>query len=388
MSHKTSIFSNSLIWFGAAVSIAEIVTGTLIAPLGFAKGTTAIFTGHLIGLILMCLTGIIGGKTEKSSMETVKFSFGKNGSLIFSVLNVIQLIGWTAIMIINGSNAANSIFSMGILTWNIIIGGLICLWIFIGLKNMGKINIIAMLLLFFLTILLSTVIFKVKGNLKSFDNITFGAAVELSVAMPLSWLPLISDYTKDAKKPVGSTIASSITYFFASCWMYIIGLGAAIFTGETDIALIMLKSGFGISALLIIVFSTVTTTFLDAYSAGVSFKSIFPTANGSASSIIICILGTLLASFTPILRFENFLYFIGSVFAPMIAILITDYFILNNRNDNKKIDMLNIVIWIIGFIIYRLLMKIDTPLGYTLPAMVIVIVITFVSNKFIKRVTD
>ena len=39
---KTSILSNSLIWFGAVVSIPEILTDTLLAPLGFIKGTIAI----------------------------------------------------------------------------------------------------------------------------------------------------------------------------------------------------------------------------------------------------------------------------------------------------------------------------------------------------------
>ncbi len=65
---------------------------------------------------------------------------------------------------------------------------------------------------------------------------TFGAAVELAVAMPLSWLPLISDYTRDAEKPVQATWVSVIVYGLVSCWMYVIGMGAAIFTGEYDIA--------------------------------------------------------------------------------------------------------------------------------------------------------
>lgn len=95
----TSVFSNSLIWFGAGVSIAEIVTGTYLASLGMEKGILAIIIGHLIGCSLLFLAGVIGAKTKKSAMETVKISFGQKGSILFSVLNVIQLAGWTAIMI-------------------------------------------------------------------------------------------------------------------------------------------------------------------------------------------------------------------------------------------------------------------------------------------------
>lgn len=34
---RTGLFENGLIWFGAGVSIAEILTGTYLAPLGMGK---------------------------------------------------------------------------------------------------------------------------------------------------------------------------------------------------------------------------------------------------------------------------------------------------------------------------------------------------------------
>lgn len=127
---KTSTLSNALIWFGAAVSIAEILTGTLIAPLGFSKGLAAIIIGHVIGCALLYFTGIIGAKTEKSSMETVKISFGQKGSLLFSTLNVLQLVGWTAVMIVSGAAAASSVYNIGgDWVWSIAIGVLIALWL-------------------------------------------------------------------------------------------------------------------------------------------------------------------------------------------------------------------------------------------------------------------
>ena len=77
MTKKTSVFSNALIWFGAGVSIAEILTGTYFAPLGMAKGFLAIVVGHVIGCAMMLLAGLIGGYTGRSAMETVKMSFGR-----------------------------------------------------------------------------------------------------------------------------------------------------------------------------------------------------------------------------------------------------------------------------------------------------------------------
>ena len=139
---------------------------------------------------------------------------------------------------------------------------------------------------------------------------TFGAAVELSVAMPLSWLPLISDYTREAKKPGRATAVSALTYGVVSCWMYVIGMGAALFTGESDIARIMVQAGLGIAGLLIIVFSTVTTTFLDAYSAGVSSESLSEKIKGKWVAIA-AVLGMAGALLFPMDDITGFLYFIA-----------------------------------------------------------------------------
>ena len=380
---RTSLFENGLIWFGAGLSIAEILTGTSFASLGFGKGILAIIIGHIIGCLMLFCAGIIGGKERKSAMDTVTMSFGADGSKFFAFLNVLQLVGWTSIMIYDGALAANGIFNTGNWVWCLVIGALIILWVVIGITNLGKINTVAMAALFILTIILCKVIFfSDKSGVKvSGDRMRFGAAVELAVAMPLSWLPLISDYTREAKEPVKATLVSTIVYGIVSCWMYIIGMGAAIFTGESDVAQIMVKAGLGIVGLLIVVFSTVTTTFLDAYSAGISSETILSKLNGKYVTIAVTVIGTVAAILFPMDDITDFMYLIGSVFAPMIAIQIADYFILKADKSSKKVDMINAIIWVIGFILYRYLMTVDIPVGNTLPDMAVTIVIAVVAGK-------
>ena len=383
---RTSIFENGLIWFGAGVSLAEILTGTYFAPLGFQKGLLAIIIGHIIGCTMLFLAGVIGGKTRRSAMETVKMSFGEKGGIFFSFLNVLQLVGWTAIMIYDGALAADGVLHTG--SWCLVIGALIVLWIFIGITNLGKINTIAMAALFILTLVLCKLIFFDGGTALAIgeEAMSFGAAVELSVAMPLSWLPLISDYTREAKEPVKATAVSAIIYGLVSCWMYVIGMGAAIYTGESDIAQIMVKAGLGIAGLLIIVFSTVTTTFLDAYSAGISSESVFSRINGKYAAIAVTVIGTIGAIVYPMDNITDFLYLIGSVFAPMIAIQIADFFLLKRADSlGEAVDITNAVIWVIGFILYRILMRIDIPVGNTLPDMVITILICMAARNVFKE---
>ena len=390
MEKRTSLFENGLIWFGAGVSIAEILTGTYFAALGFGRGLAAILVGHVIGCIMLFLAGVIGGKTRKSAMETVKDSFGSHGGQLFAILNVLQLVGWTAIMIYDGALAAEGIFTVGHWVWCLVIGALIIVWILIGITNLGKVNTVAMAALFILTLILFKIIFFDGTVVTSItdETFSFGAAVELAVAMPLSWLPLISDYTREAKEPVKATAVSTVVYGVVSCFMYLVGMGAALFTGESDIAQIMVKAGLGIAGLLIIVFSTVTTTFLDAWSAGISSESLSKNINGKWIAIAATVIGMIGAIVYPMDDITDFLYLIGSVFAPMIAVQIADFFILHQDFSRKSVCIQNMIVWVVGFIAYRWLMGVDTILGNTLPDMVITIVLSVIVSLLFGKKND
>ncbi len=377
----TSILSNSIIWFGAGVSIAEILTGTYFAPLGFAKGILAILIGHVIGCSLLFFAGYIGALSKKSAMDSTALSFGKIGAKIFALFNVIQLVGWTGIMIYDASLSLTEIFSTQKWVWAVITGLLIILWIIAGITNIGKFSFGVMIALFVLTIVMCKVVFFGGNSSVSAEfqeALSFGQAIELAVAMPLSWLPLISDYTKEAEKPFAATFASSVTYCLVSCWMYIIGMGLAILTSESDIAKIMTAAGLGKIALVIIILSTVTTTFLDAWSAAISFKTIFEKAPEKITAIIVTVIGTLAAVIFPMDNITDFLYLIGSIFAPMIAILLADYFILKSDFSEKKLNVSRAIIWLIGFAIYRLLMQTDLITGCTIPDMFITFLLTVI----------
>lgn len=384
----TSILSNSIIWFGAGVSIAEILTGTYFSPLGFAKGILAILIGHVIGCSLLFFAGYIGALSKKSAMDSTALCFGKIGAKIFALFNVIQLVGWTGIMIYDASLSLTEIFSTQKWVWAVITGLLIILWVIAGITNIGKFSFGVMIALFVLTIVMCKVVFFGGNSSVSAEfqeALSFGQAIELAVAMPLSWLPLISDYTKEAEKPFAATFASSVTYCLVSCWMYIIGMCLAILTSESDIAKIMTAAGLGKIALVIIILSTVTTTFLDAWSAAISFKTIFEKAQEKITAIIVTVIGTLAAVCFPMDNITDFLYLIGSIFAPMIAILLADYFILKSDFSEKKLKVSRVIIWLIGFVIYRLLMKTDLITGCTIPDMFITFALTVIMGLIENR---
>ena len=386
---------HALLWAGAGVSIAEILTGTYLAPLGWERGLLAIVIGHLIGGLLFFLVGYIGAVGRQSAMETVKRSFGFRGGRLFALLNVLQLVGWTAIMIYDGALAVNGIWQVGQAVWCGVIGALIVLWLWVGNRFFSKINTLAVAGLFILTVILSFKLFGLSAQ-RAIDSgisntvaepMSFGAAVELAIVMPLSWLPLVSDYTRTAKKPLQASLVSSVSYGVISAWMYAIGLGMALYTKETDFAQMLLHFGLGAAGLWLIVLATVTTTFLDAYSAGVSGVSLWHKLPEKGLAIAITLLCTLAAMLFVMDNITDFLYFLGSVFAPMAAIQIADFFILKTNTIQQGFNIKNLIIWAIGFGLYRYWLVHPLDIGNTLPVIGVTMLLCVVVHFFAKKST-
>lgn len=383
---RTTVATNGWLWLGAAIAITEIMTGTYFAPLGWGKGLLAILIGHIIGCGMLFLAGRIGAQTSRNAMNTMKIAFGEKGGLFFSILNVIQLVGWTAVMIATGASAMNVLVgkeSGSTVIGAFIIAALILIWMLFGPKTFGRVNnivVIALTLLcLFLTWRVATT--GLSAADAAFDDISFGAAVELAVAMPLSWLPVISDYTSRAEKPVLSNTVSNITYFLGSCWMFVIGLGCAIATGYADISLLMRTMGMGAIGLVIIIFSTITSSFLDARSAAISFTTLSSKPSERTVAVIVCIIGFAIAIFDPTSSYQDFLYLIGSFFTPMVGVLLTEYYILKQKDVRNMVSILNFIVYIIGFLLYRELLNVDIITGTTLPVVIIVGILTYIANK-------
>lgn len=369
----------AMIWFGAALSIAEIMTGTYLAPLGLTQGLYAIILGHIIGGILLFGAGLIGGRLRQGSMNTTAFSFGPLGAKGFAFLNMLQLIGWTSIMIYDAMLALQELAPLSPMIWTIAIGTLVILWLFIGLHNTGYIQAIVSVLLLGLTLYMGAHMISQwpsEGILLTSGNMSFIAALELSIAMPLSWLPLISDYTRESKNPFSASLTSATVYTVTSIVMYTLGLSAAIFGGGDSIITIMMNAGLGLAGLIVIIFSTVTTTFMDAYSAGVSSTTIYNGASSKGIAVIVTLVGTIAAILYPMDDITDFLYLIGSVFAPMIAILLADYFINRQQVQTLSAYLVRGLIWVVSVGLYHYMLHSESTIGATLPAFTMAFVVT------------
>jgi len=369
-----------LLWAGAAVSLAEIWAGGLIVPLGLGLGLWAILLGHLIGNTPFALGGLIGSRWGIPMMVAVRPSFGIKGSYFAAALNVIQLIGWTAVMLIICGQAADAIskfYGFSALTlWVVLSGVITTLWALVGhriWKWLQRISVVALLVV---CVAMTFIVFQQYGwsmlaQIPAKKALPFMVGMDLVIAMPISWLPLVSDYSRFATGSRSSFWGTWIGYFIISSWMYLLGLAASLATQSPDpsgvVMNLMLKFGWAIPALIIVLFSTFTTTFLDIYSTAISGLNIFPKLGERKGILIGGLLGTVTAVIFPtLLNYEHFLLFIGAMFCPLFGIVLVDYFFfrgsLIDLNDLyrregrywywKGINPTALIAWAIGFAIY------------------------------------
>ena len=388
-----------LLWAGVAISLAEIWAGEFLAPMGFWMGLWAIILGHLIGNTFMALGGVIGSDHGIMSMVSVRPSFGIRGSNFAAVLNIIQLIGWASIMLIIGGRAGavlgeplGGIFASKNF-WIVCIGLGTLVWALYTGKTIWKIMQTAAVIGLMLVIIAMTwVSFKAYGSgiTKPSASITmpFMIGLDLVIAMPISWMPLVADYSRFAKSTSSSFWNTWWGYFIVSSWMYLLGLMATLVSGQSDPAGLILQLmgniGLAVPALILVVFSTITSDFPDVYSATCSMLNISQKIGAKTIMWIAGILSILVALVFPAEEYESFLFFIGAMFVPLFGVVLTDYFILRRRVLDidaiyqvggaywyyKGFNFVALIAWAAGFLLYKAIELQKWAIGASIPSLV------------------
>ena len=389
MEKRTGLFSNGIIWFGVAISVSEIEAGIEI---GAAAARDSLWLplvlGHILGGILLFFVGLIGARVRLNAMETTKSTFGKYGSKFFAALNTFQLLAWVAVLNAQGASALAGLnLPISFPLTCVILAVLIAAWVYVGIRRSANVTTVVMAALTVLLAILSVKLFGLGSGSSSVASAagaaTTGTAAtaaalkfwnifEISIAMPISWLPVISDYTKDAEKPVKATAISAIAYTFASLWMYILGIEISGIGANNNIAQAILLAGLGIPGIIIVVLSTVTTNFLAANSAGESSKAIYSKINPKIAGVVVSLLSAALAISGIMEHYISFLYLIASVFAPMAAVLLVSFYFSKERSESLGAWLWNIFAWLAGFIAYQVAERFDSVfLGPTLLAVIV-----------------
>lgn len=381
------------LWFSLGIGLMVLQTGALLAPgLGLSGGLLAIFLGTLVGVALLASVGVIGCDTGLSSMAALKLSLGSRGALLPALLNVLQLIGWGAFEIIVMRDAASllgarafsdaSVFSNPLL-WTLFFGALATL-----LAVSGPLTFVRKVLRKWGIWLLLAACLWLTWNLfskadlgalwaqKGDGSLPLAVGFDIAIAMPLSWLPLIADYSrfgKRAKKVFGGTAAG---FFLGNVWLMSLGVAYTLAfapSGEVNALLLALAgAGLGIPLLLILLDES-ENAFADIHSAAVS-GGVLWRLKVEHLALAIGVICTLIACFAPLAQYQNFLLLIGSVFAPLFGVVLVDHFLVRKRSAQVTTALFcwpALLAWAGGVSTYHLLANVYPDVGATLPALVL-----------------
>lgn len=376
------------LWAGAGIALTEIWAGGLLAPLGLTAGLAVILLGHALGNTPLALAGLMGSRHGIAAMASTRAALGSKGSTFPALLNVVQLIGWTAVMLWVGGEAAHRLAgSWGSRYLWILVGGVLTTaWALGGHRVWKKIQAIAVLALILLSALMTFLAIRQYGwttllHQAPRGGLSFMGGLDLVIAMPISWLPLVADYARHAKRSAPAFLGTWLGYFVAGSWMYAVGLIVSLATGSATpdgmIMDLMASYGLAAAALLIVLASTFTTTFLDIYSNAVSVRSI--THRWSERTVVLAtgVVGTGLAMVLDPTLYESFLLLIGSAFCPLFGVVLADYFIVRRgrwpaeltSGSGPRYRVGGLAIWVGGIALYHVLARTWPQLGASLPSL-------------------
>jgi NCS1 family nucleobase:cation symporter-1 len=395
------------LWFSLGIGLMVLQTGALLAPgLGLSGSLLAIFLGTAVGVLLLAAVGVIGSDTGLSSMAALRLTLGSYGAAVPAVLNLLQLIGWGAFEIIVMRDAASLLGAQASgegslwanpMLWTLLFGALATL-----LAVSGPLTFVRQILrkwgiwLLLAACLWLTWNLFAKADLAALwaragdGSMAFAVGFDIAIAMPLSWLPLIADYSRFGRAAKGVFGGTVVGFFIGNFWLMSLGVAYTLAfapSGEVNALLLALAgAGLGIPLLLILLDES-ENAFADIHSAAVS-TGLLVRVKVEHLALLIGLVCTLIACFSPLAQYQNFLLLIGSVFAPLFGVVLVDHFILRKRSAQVQQVPLRwtaLLAWLGGISTYHLLANLYPEVGATLPSLVLAGLLQYVLGRALSR---
>ncbi|MCX8187192.1 MAG: cytosine permease [Nitrososphaeria archaeon] len=381
-----------VLWSSLGVGLLVLVAGSLLVPsLGLRDALAISIVGSLIGSILLASAGLIGSKYSVPTMVSLRPILGKTGSYLPTALNVIQLVGWTAfelmIMGIAATNVSGPILGSEMATrifWTVIFA-VWCAALAIGgpLVVVRKwLERVAIWLVYFSAIWITAQIFTHSGVWDLFampgdGSLPISLALDLVIAMPISWWPLISDYNRFSSTGRGGFLGTFLGYTISNTWFYFLGAALVMVMGIKDIVSSIAALFLGNLALIFILVDETDNCFADIYSTAVSIQNAAPKVRQWKLVMLTTVIGLVLALTIPLTEYEWFLLMIGGLFVPLLGVLVSEYLIrekaggfeiLEFYEKAPKISFRPLFSWFAGIAVYFLIARYIPELGASIPS--------------------
>jgi putative hydroxymethylpyrimidine transporter CytX len=378
------LFDQLTLWGNLGVSLLVLVIGALLVPaLTLRDALLAILVGGLIGNAMVGTAGLIGADARVPSMVLLRAPLGRRGSYVPTGLNALQCLGWATfeLIIIAAAAAALSDELLGVeaeAAWTILFGILAA-----GFALLGPVGFVRRILRKFgVWIVLASLVYLSwwalsEADLSSLWNApaeggsSFWLGVDLVIAITVSWVPLVSDYTRFSRDRRSAFWGAGFGYFLGGTWMLALGVFVVLSRGISDpVEIPPAVAAAGLAAALALLAVTLDETdeaFANIYSTAVSLQNVAPDTPQRVLIAAIAAVATLGALVVELRNYESFLLLLGSCFVPLFGVLLADWLRSGARYTRAQIFQAPawrpelLLAWLLGFALYHWLH--EPPLG-------------------------
>lgn len=397
------------LWFSLGVGLLVMQVGAFLVPaVGTRDAMLAIVVGSLVGAGLLAWTARLGCDTGLSSAGLMHATYGSAFARIPVVLNIVQLVGWTTFELVIMREGTQAIgrqalgFELGgasglvltTLVWGAVLTALMAGSMLSLVRNfVSRFGLpLVVLSLLWITWQFWSVA-EAKGaaafwNRPGDGTMGFFSAMDLVIAMPVSWLPLVADYARHGRAGDGALGGTWLGYAIANIWCYALGVLVAS-VGEPGANLVnaLLLAQGGLVALGLILLDELDNAYGDVYSGAVSSHSLAPGWSVRRFGLTIAIACTALALVLPMHSIEPFLLILSSVFVPLYGVILgrlastgPAVTIAPLGAGSRKVDPIAAAIWVGGIVLYHALAKWAPQFGSALPTLVATFALAFATR--------
>lgn len=365
-----------VLWGDLSVGLLVMVTGALLVPaLGLGSALLAIAIGSVVGCVPLALVAMAGARERVPTMVLLRPVLGSRGSFLPSALNVLQLVGWTAVEFWAMGEVANvasaRLFGFEARSSWVAVVAVVCTGLALG----GPILVIRRWLeRFAIYVLVGTAVWITVEVFRAGDlgelwrlpgqgGLPFWLAVDLVIVMPVSWLPLAADYTRFARPGSRPVAGTYVGYLIGNVWFYTLGVLLALAGASADAvgigSAIVAVAGGGLVLVALLVGES-DNAFADIYSAALSTQNVASDVPQRGLVLAVGAIAFVLALLFTMESYELFLILIGSVFVPLFGVFAAHYFVRRRGRLGEEaifrasgVRWAAVVPWIAGFVVYH-----------------------------------
>ena len=394
---------HAALWFSLGVGLLVMQVGAYLVPaLGTQEALLAIVVGSLLGAGLLGWVAKIGCDSGLASAGLMHAVYGRSFARLPILLNIVQLLGWGTFELVVMRDATVAIGRqsgqlaaywpvLATLLW----GGVVVALVSGSMVQLVRRTIARVALpLVVLSLLWLSWQFVALAQTQGLEQLwqrrgTGGMgvlpALDLVIAMPISWLPLVADYARHGTSGRAALRGTWAGYALANIWCYALGVLVALTLPSKDLVTALLLAQGGLIALSLILIDEVDNAYGDTYSGAASAHSLQPRWSVRQWGVGVALVCTLLALVLPMHSLEPFLLLLSSVFVPLFGVILGRLAFGANASallaQARQAHAVPIALWLAGIAFYHLVPRFAPALGSALPTLALCFALAFFSRS-------